>query len=79
MPSQNILFLKEFLACNGRFGLFTKIKKGLGLAFGVHFQHDFHRNVPYLILYQWTKFQYHTFFSSGDIKQKLLCRQLMTS
>ena len=25
---QNILFLKEFLACNGFFGLFTKVKKG---------------------------------------------------
>ena len=24
----------------------------------------FHKNVPYLILYQWTKFQCHTFFPS---------------
>ena len=31
----------EFLACNGCFGLFTKIKKGLGLAFDVYFVHDF--------------------------------------
>ena len=33
---QNILFLHEFLACNDCFR-FTKIKRGLGLAFGAHF------------------------------------------
>ena len=54
---QNILFLKEFVACNGFFGLFTKIKKGLGIAPGTH--------------YQWTKFQCHTFFPSWDIKQNV--------
>ena len=36
-----------------------------------------HKNVPYVILYQWTKFQCHTFFPSQDIKQNmLLCSSL---
>ena len=34
-------FAKEFLSCNGCFGLFTKIKKRLELAFGAHFLHGF--------------------------------------
>ena len=38
---QNILLLKEFLACNGCFGLLPKLKGGLGLEFGAHFLHDF--------------------------------------
>ena len=37
---QNILFLKDFLSCVGCFGLFTKIERGLGLAFGAYFQHE---------------------------------------
>ena len=32
----------------------------------------FHKNVPYLILYQWTNFQCHTFLPSQYIKQKVL-------
>ena len=32
----------------------------------------FHKNVPYLILYQFTKFQYHAFFPSQEIKQEVL-------
>ena len=34
-------FLKKFLTCNGFFGLFTKLKRGLGIASGVHFLRDF--------------------------------------
>ena len=48
-------------------GYLAKLKKVLRLAFGTHFQHDF----PYLILYQWTKFQCHTLFHSQDIKQNV--------
>ena len=59
---QNIFFLKEFLVCNGWFGLFTKIKNGLILTFGAHFLYDFSKNVPYLIFYEWIRFQCHTFF-----------------
>ena len=70
---QNILFLKEFLACNSCFGLFTKIKKGSDTSFWCTFSACFfHKNIPYLILCQWTKFQYHTFFASEDIKQNVL-------
>ena len=64
---QKILFLKEFLACNGCLGLFSKIKKGswasVWCIFSAWF---FHKNVSYLILYQWTKFQCHTLFLSQD-------------
>ena len=39
-------------------GYLSKQKRGLGLAFGANFLHDF----P--ILYQWTKFQCDSFFPS---------------
>ena len=69
----NIWFLKEFIACNGCFGLFSKIKKGSGAGFWCTFSTwFFHKNVPYLILYQWTKFQCHTLCLSQDIKQNVL-------
>ena len=75
---QNILFLKEFTACSGCFGLFTKIKKGSGTSFWYIFSAWFsHKKIPYLILYLWTKFQLHTFFPSQDIKHYSLFRQLM--
>ena len=65
---QDILFLKEFLACNICFGLFTKVKKGSGTNILCKFSvWLFHKNVPYLIHYQWTKFQCHTFFPSWYI------------
>ena len=70
---QNILFLKEILACNVCFGLFSKIKKGSRASFCCTFSAwFFHKNVSYLILYQWTKFQCHTLFLSQDIKQNVL-------
>ena len=54
-------------------GYLVKLKRGLGLTFVPHFLHDFlHENVPYLILYQWPRFQYYTLFSSQDIKQNML-------
>ena len=46
-------------------------KGGLGLAFSANF--------PYLILYQWTKFQCHTFFPSQDIKQNVLLSSYLNS
>ena len=33
----------------------------------------------YLILYQWTKFQCHTFFTSQDIKQNVLLSSYLDS
>ena len=48
---QNILFSKELLACNGCFGLFTKIEKGPGTSFWWTFSAWFcHKNVLYLYL-----------------------------
>ena len=52
-------------------GYLAKLKRGLGLAFGAHFVHDFSINLPYFILYQWKTFQHHTFFPSQDIKQNV--------
>ena len=69
---QNILVLKKFIACNGCFELLTKIKKGSGTSFWCIFSAwFFHKNVPCLILYQWTKFHCDTFFPFQDIKQNV--------
>ena len=77
---QNTFLLKEFLACNGCFGLFTKIKKGSGASFLWTFSAwFFYKNVPYLILYQWTKFQCHTLFLSQDSKQNVLLSSYLDS
>ena len=80
IPFQNILFSKEFLSCNVCFGSFTKIKKGSGTGFWCTFSAwFFHKNVPYLILYQWPKFQCHTFPLSQDIKQNVLWSSYLDS
>ena len=51
----------------------AKIKKGSGASFWCAFYAWFFlKNVPYLILYQWTKFQCDTLFLSQDIKQNVL-------
>ena len=49
-------------------GYLPKLKRGLGLAFGEHFLHDFSIKA----FLQWTKFQCYTFFPSQDIKQNVL-------
>ena len=70
---QNILFLKQFLECNSCFSLYCKIKKGSGTSCWCTFSPCFfHKNVPYLILLWWTKFQCHNSFLSQDIKQNAL-------
>ena len=65
------------------FGLFTKIIKRSGTSFCCTFSAWLsYKNVLYLILHLWTKFQFHIFFPSQDIKQNVLeflFRQLMTS
>ena len=54
-------------------GYLPKLKRDARLAFGAHFLHDFSIKIfPYLILYQWTKFQCYAFFSSQDIRQNVL-------
>ena len=61
-------------------GYLPKLKRGLGLAFGAYFLHDFfYKNVPYLILCQQTKFQCHTFSPSQDIKQNVLLSSYLDS
>ena len=78
-PFSKYFFLKEFLACNGCYGLFIKIRSGsrttLWCTYSAWF---FLKNVPYLILYQLIKFQCHSylFFPSQDIKQNVLSSYL---
>ena len=79
MPFQNILFLKGCLACNSCFGLFTKIKKESVTSFWCTFSMFLHKNVSYLILYQWTKFQCHTCLPSQDIKPNILLHSYLDS
>ena len=82
-PLSQYLILKEFLACNSFFGSFTKVKKGSGNSLWYTFSAWFsNKNVPYLILYQWTKFQCHLFFFlryQTKCVIQFLFRQLMTS
>ena len=56
-----------------------ELKMGLGLAFGAHFLHDFHKNVSYLIPYQYTKYTsvYKVYQTKCIIK--FLFSQLMRS
>ena len=68
-PLSKYLTFKIIYAPNGCSWLLTKLKKGLELAFGKHFFHDF---FTYLILYQVTKFQMPCFFSLQHIKQNML-------
>ena len=61
-------------------GYLAKLERVLGLSFQAHFLHDFSvKNVPYLILYQLTKFQCHTLFLSQDIKQNVLSSSYLSS
>ena len=71
---QNTLFLKEFLACNAVLGYLTKLKKGLGLAFGAHFLHDFSIKMFLIQLSINGQMDFHcyTLFLSQDIKQNVL-------
>ena len=75
------LFLKKnFFCVMAVFVLFTKIKKWSGTSFSYTFSALFsYKNVLYLILYQWTKFQCHTFFPSQDIKQNVLLSPYLDS
>ena len=61
------------------FGYFSKIKKGSETSFwNTFFAWFFHKNVPYLIHYQWITCQCHTFFPL-KISRQFIFRQLMTS
>ena len=71
----NFWFVKEFLACNSCFGLFNKIKKGFGINFWCTFSAwFFHKNVPYLIIYQ-LSLKVTSFLQ--DIKQNTLLRSYL--
>ena len=59
-------------------GYLPKLKRGLGLAFSAHFLHEISIKV-FLILYQRTKFQCHTFFPSQYINQNVLLSSYFVS
>ena len=66
-------FQAKFFACNSCFGLFNKIKNGLGKSVWCAFSKWFFcKDVPYLILRQLTKFHCHSVFPFQDIKQNVL-------
>ena len=74
-------FLKEFLACNDYFGLFSKIKKGAGASFWCTFSAwSFCKNVPYFSI-NGQSFSVTPSFSRYQTKCviKFSFRQLMTS
>ena len=57
MLFQNILFFKKILHTMGFLGYLPKLKKESGTSLWCTFSTlFFHKNVLYLILYQWTKF-----------------------
>ena len=60
-------------------GYLAKLKIGQGLALGAHFLQCFHKNIPYVILYQWKKFQCRTLFPSQDMKQNVLLTSYLDS
>ena len=80
---QNILFLKQLLAWNSCFGLFSKIKKWSGASFWcLFFAWFIHKNVPYLILSMDKVSMSHIIFFSRyqtECVIKLLFGQLMTT
>ena len=81
---QNILFLKEFLACNGCFGLFSKIKKGSGTSFWCTFcAWFFHKKCSIFITLSIGKVSMSHLISFSRYQTKcfikFLFRQLMTS
>ena len=74
-------FKKNFLHPMAVLGYLPKFKRGLGLASGVHFLHDFpiQMFLLSLIFCQWTKFQCHTLFPSQGIKENVLLSSYLNS
>ena len=64
-PLSKYLIFKRVFCINWLFCA-IKITRGLRLVLVHNF---FHKNCPYLILYQLTKCQYQTFYASQDIKE----------
>ena len=62
-------FQKSLLHALPILGYLPKLKRGLRLSLGAHSLYFFHKNAPYLILYELTMFQYQTYFPSHDIKE----------
>ena len=73
-------FLKNFLHALAVLDYLPKSKKGAGTRFWGTFSAWFlHENAPYSTLYQWEKFQCHTFFPSQDIKQNVSLSSYLNS
>ena len=73
-------FKKNFLRAMTVLSYLAKLKRGVGLAFGAHFVHDFSMKM-FLIEFpiNGAKFQCHTLFLSQDIKQNVLLSSYLDS
>ena len=61
-------------------GYLSELKRGRGTSLWCLFYALFsNKNLPYLILYQWTNFQCHTFFPSQNIEQNVLISSCLVS
>ena len=65
---QNILFKESFLHVMAVLGYLPKLKRVCDELLVHIFSIFFHKNVPYLVLYQLTKFQNQTTAPPQDIK-----------
>ena len=72
-------FQNSFLHALAVWCYLLKLKRGVGLVFSACFVHTFPYNVPYLILYQLTKFQYQSHFLSQDIKQDVFLNSFIAN
>ena len=60
--------------------LLPKVKRGMGLAFGAHFLHDFSKKCALFNTLSMDKvFQCHTFFLSQAVKQNVLSSSYLDS
>ena len=79
-PLSEYLIFKRISCMQWLFWAVCQNKKGSRTSFWCIFSAwSFHKNVPYLIMYQWPKFQYHTFFPSRDTKQNVLLSSCLGS
>ena len=79
-PLSKYLIFKIISRIQWLFWVVYQIKKGPGTSFWCTFPAwFFHKNVSYLIFYQWTKFQCHIFLPSQYIKQNVLLSSYLDS
>ena len=76
---QNTLFLKNFLRAMAVLGYLAKLKKGLGVAFGAHFLHDFSIKSSLFSSSSMDKVSMSHLIFFQDIKQNMLLSYYLDS